>query len=101
MSNRTGTYVGDSPDFNIGNQVVRFSLGIVEYYLSGKIPILTDAQSPVIFKEGTFPVGWSTGTLTFTNCNGSTSTKTQQNGGTWQQTDTGNTTTRPIPYDYC
>lgn len=99
--NRTGTYIGDTPQLNLGGKTVRFSLGIVEQYTSGKATIRNDAQSPVIFKAGTFPTGWNTGTLTFTNCNGSTSTKVQTNGGTWRQTNTGGSATVPIVYDYC
>lgn len=99
--NRTGTYVGDSPAFNLSDQVVRFSAEIVEVYISGKIPIRDATQSPVLFKEGTYPTGFGTGTLTFTNCNGSTSTKTQQNGGVWEQGNPTATQSPIIPYDYC
>lgn len=99
--NRTGTYIGDSPELNIGNQNVRFSLALVEEYVSGKNTIRTAAQSPVYFRAGSFPTGWNTATLTFTNCNGTTGTLNAQFGGTWKQYDSNQVATLPIPYEYC
>jgi N-acetylmuramoyl-L-alanine amidase CwlA len=99
--NRTGTYIGDNTSRNLASKTVRYSLAIVEQYTSGKSTIRTAAQSPVLFKAGTLPTGWFTGTLTFTNCNDSTSTKTQANGGTWRQTDTSGNATVPFPAEYC
>ena len=97
--NRTGTYIGDSPALNLGAKTVRIGQIWSEEYTSGKTTIWVEQ---IVYTKANSPVtGGGTGTITYTNCNGSTGTYTQANGGTWVQKNSTGQTTYPTPYEYC
>jgi len=92
-------YVCGTFPTDVVNKNVKYSLVISEKYLDGKS--YTYVEQTIYFKQGTFPTGFGTGTLTVTNCDDTTTNYNVAFAGTWEQVNSGNIATVPFLYGYC
>ena len=91
-------YVCGTFPTDVVNKNVKYSLVVEEKYVDGKG--FSYVQQTVYFKQGTFPTGFGTGTLTVTNCDDTTTDYNVAFGGTWEQSSF-DTPTVPFLYGYC